>query len=212
MKILVVAATQLELGYLGNMPFSENLKVITEVLGVGQMATTYRLLDSIGHHKPDLAIQIGIAGCFSNNISLGEVMSIETEYMGDVGAEENGSFQSIFDLNLVNENEKPFTSKGLVNPHKALLDRIQLKKVVGITVNEISTSSHRIHQYKTMYNPMLETMEGAAFHYCCLMKNLPFIQIRAVSNYVGERNKSNWKIDAALQAVATSTKAFISNL
>lgn len=212
MKILVVAATQLELGYMGNMPLSLNHKVITEVLGIGQMATTYHLLDSIELHKPDLAIQIGIAGCFSNNIPLGEVMAIETEYMGDVGAEENGSFQSIFDLNLVNENEKPFINKGLVNPHKDLLDRIQLKKVVGITVNEISTSSLRINQYKTTYHPMLETMEGAAFHYCCLMKNLPFLQIRAVSNYVGERNKSHWKIDAALQAVATSTNAFISNL
>lgn len=212
MKILVVAATQLELGYIGNMPVSHEHKVITEVLGVGQMATTYRLVDSIEHHKPDLAIQIGIAGCFSNNIPLGEVMAIETEYMGDVGVEENGSFQSIFDLNLVKENENPFTNKGLVNPHKALFDRIQLKRVVGITVNEISTSSNRINQYKTTYHPMLETMEGAAFHYCCLMKNLPFLQIRAVSNYVGERNKSNWKIDAALQAVATSTNAFISNL
>jgi futalosine hydrolase len=41
-------------------------------------------------------------------------------------------------------------------------------------------------------------MEGAALHYTCLMENIPFIQLRAVSNFVGERDKNKWKMKEAI--------------
>jgi futalosine hydrolase len=42
-------------------------------------------------------------------------------------------------------------------------------------------------------------MEGAAFHYVCLMKQIPFIQIRSISNKVGERDKRKWKMKHAIE-------------
>ena len=41
-------------------------------------------------------------------------------------------------------------------------------------------------------------MEGAAFQYVARQANIPFLQIRAVSNYIGERNKYNWKIKESI--------------
>ena len=41
-------------------------------------------------------------------------------------------------------------------------------------------------------------MEGAAFHYLCLQEQVPFLQLRAISNHVGERNKANWKLKEAI--------------
>jgi len=41
-------------------------------------------------------------------------------------------------------------------------------------------------------------MEGAAFHYMGRDLHIPFIQLRAVSNYVGERDKSKWKMRDAI--------------
>lgn len=41
-------------------------------------------------------------------------------------------------------------------------------------------------------------MEGAALHYVCLMEKVPFIQIRAVSNYIAERNKKNWNMKSSI--------------
>ncbi|NBO57344.1 MAG: hypothetical protein EBU73_00185 [Chitinophagia bacterium] len=167
MKILVVAATSLELDFISDIQTSEKNQVIKKVLGVGQVPTTYHLLNHIESLTPDLIVQIGIAGSFVNDCTLGEVFAIGEEYMSDMGVVETGTFQSIFDLKLMDENQ---------------------------------------------FNPVLESMEGAAFHYCCIMKNIPFIQIRGVSNYVGERNKSKWQIEASLEAVAKSTQEFISNI
>jgi len=40
-------------------------------------------------------------------------------------------------------------------------------------------------------------MEGAALHYVCLMEKIPFLQIRSISNVIGERDKSRWKLEEA---------------
>ena len=45
-----------------------------------------------------------------------------------------------------------------------------------------------------MFEPVTESMEGAALHYVCLMENIPFVQIRSISNYIGERNKKKWNM------------------
>ena len=41
-------------------------------------------------------------------------------------------------------------------------------------------------------------MEGAALHYVCLCEKIPFLQLRCVSNYVGERDKSKWEMTEAI--------------
>jgi futalosine hydrolase len=212
MKILVVAATSMELDYLDGIQNLGEKQVIKKVLGVGQIQTTYHLLNHIESLTPDLIVQIGIAGSFLHDIALGEAFAVVVEQMADLGVEENGSFQSMFDLKLMDENQIPFSNRQLINPHQHLFQKTNLKKVSAITVNEISTSQERINYYQQQFNPTLESMEGAAFHYCCIMKNIPFFQIRGVSNYVGERNKSNWQIKASLAAVAKSTQEFISNI
>jgi futalosine hydrolase len=47
-------------------------------------------------------------------------------------------------------------------------------------------------------------MEGAAFFYVCLMEKVPFIELRAVSNEVGERDKSQWDIRVAFSVLETT--------
>ena len=45
----------------------------------------------------------------------------------------------------------------------------------------------------------VETMEGAAFFEVCLASGVPFAEIRAVSNAVGEQDRSLWNIPLALR-------------
>ena len=41
-------------------------------------------------------------------------------------------------------------------------------------------------------------MEGAAMHYVCLMEKIPFLQLRSISNYIGERNKRKWNMNESI--------------
>jgi futalosine hydrolase len=78
------------------------------------------------------------------------------------------------------------------------LKKVKLKKVRGVSVNEITTSKQKIKLYSEIFNPVVESMEGAALHYVCLMEKIPFLQIRSVSNYIGDRNKKNWNLKESI--------------
>jgi futalosine hydrolase len=41
-------------------------------------------------------------------------------------------------------------------------------------------------------------MEGAGLHYVALMEKLPFLQIRSVSNFIGERDKTKWEMKKSI--------------
>ncbi len=60
--------------------------------------------------------------------------------------------------------------------------------------------------------PVVESMEGAALHYVCLMENIPFLQIRTVSNLMGERDKTRWKIKEAIKSLNESLVYLIQKL
>jgi futalosine hydrolase len=55
-------------------------------------------------------------------------------------------------------------------------------------------------------------MEGAALHYVGGITNTPFIQIRAVSNYVGERNKAKWKLKESIEQLEAYVLTYLATL
>jgi futalosine hydrolase len=44
-------------------------------------------------------------------------------------------------------------------------------------------------------------MEGAAMFYVCLLAGVPFLELRAVSDVVGPRDKAQWDIPGAVAAL-----------
>jgi futalosine hydrolase len=78
-------------------------------------------------------------------------------------------------------------------------------------VNEVSTRPQRIEQLQQKYAPILESMEGAALHFICLREKIPFLQLRAVSNFVGERDKRKWQIKEAVQKLRAQLNSFLEN-
>ncbi|MFZ1371603.1 MAG: futalosine hydrolase, partial [Ferruginibacter sp.] len=67
-------------------------------------------------------------------------------------------------------------------------------------------------QFIKQFKPGIETMEGAALHYVCLQENIPFLQIRSISNYVGERDKIKWKLKEAIENLNTDLIKLINGL
>jgi futalosine hydrolase len=94
-------------------------------------------------------------------------------------------------------NEDPWTNGRLCN-NISVLQKIGLTIVDGVTINEITTHPERIRFYKEALRANIETMEGAALHYVALCEKIPFLQLRAISNYVGERDKNKWALREAI--------------
>lgn len=191
---------------------SNRFKVTFHQSGVGLLSTAVSLTELIYTEKPDLIIQAGIAGAFNTDATLGKVVIIKDDTPGDMGVEEDGKWKDIFEMKLEKSSYYPFEKRKLPNQHLEKFNLLKLPEVSAITVNEISTRQERIQQLIKKYNPYLETMEGCALHYVCRNANIPFVQIRSISNYVGERNKANWKLQESISNLNNTLIRYIEKL
>lgn len=203
MDILLLAATSFEIqptiNFLANRDHiigSNRFDVL--IAGIGSMSTAYWLTKTIEKKRPGLIIQAGIGGSFSADYPPGSLVLVNEEVSGDLGVEENNEFKDVFDMGLPQIMD-PYTGKHLVNNHIDLLQQQKLPLVKAVTISEITTRPERLRQLQQKYRPVVESMEGAAFHYIALMEKIPYMQLRAVSNFVGERDKSKWKIKEAIE-------------
>ncbi len=203
MNVLVTAATENEWQIVyhdihhGDHPMKEKIKF--HISGVGIPATIFSILHEIENEKPSLIIQVGIAGCFDIYENVNQTYIIKNDVFADLGVEENGEWKDLFDMDMMQKNTFPYTDKKLENPWIQAYNFLKLPAVAAITVNEVTTRRERRDQYIKKYNPFLESMEGAALHYTCLLKEVPFIQMRTISNMVGDRDKKKWQLKPAIE-------------
>ena len=90
--------------------------------------------------------------------------------------------------------------------------KTDLSAVKAITVNKISDSALQRNQFVNNFNAAIETMEGAALHYVCLQEKIPFLQLRSISNYVGERDKTKWMMKEAIENLNNELQILINGL
>jgi futalosine hydrolase len=206
MKILIVSATQFEvnplLNFLGiavpspgmnnaNMDF-EDKDIQVLITGVGMVNTAFmigRYINSLY----DLVINVGVCGAFDKQLELGQLVHVTTDVLSEMGAEDGEEFLTYDQLNLPGQH---IFSENF-NISIPLID--SLKKVKGITVNTVHGNEVTIEKVKQLYQPDVESMEGAAFFAGCVRAGGDFIQIRAISNYVEKRDKSKWQMPLAIK-------------
>jgi futalosine hydrolase len=207
MQILLIAATPNEIElFINNY---SNVDIL--VTGVGTPATIYHLQKRLHQMDYDFVIQAGIAGSFSTDIALGETVVVKQDTFGDLGAEEKRIFTPYFVSGLINGHEFPFANGWLMNP-TTLPRNMELRAVKAVTVNKVSDSFLQKVQLIDAFDAQVETMEGAALHYVCLQEEIPFLQIRSISNYVGERDKSKWNIKGAFENLNDNLTSLIKKL
>ncbi len=204
MNILIVAATKREIEPLLNNLKGLKFKPDVLITGVGMVATTFSLAKRFSEKKYDLAINLGVCGSFNRNMKIGEVVNITEDIFSELGAEDGKDFLNLADIKFADKREiflKPvnkFASPALKG----------LKKVKGITVNTVHGNKKSISKVVALYNPDVESMEGAAFFYACNHFKIPTIQLRAVSNYVERRNVKKWNISLAVEKLNETALRF----
>ena len=161
----------------------------------------------------DLAINVGLAGSFDDAIKIGDVVNVMSDRIAGLGAEDGEKFLSLIDMDLL-EDEDFSLQNGEMQNTIPISNKVveSLPKVKGITVNTTHGNEASIEKVKALFAPQVETMEGAAFLYACLLEGISCIQLRAISNKVERRNKKNWDIKLAVQQLTDASVKFINEL
>ena len=201
MRILIVAATPGECTL--NLFQFQHLEIDTLITGAGIAATAYQLGKVLRSGEYDLAINIGIAGSFNREITLGEVVHVIEDRFSDFGAEDGDQFLSASSIGLSDEEMYLPTYE---------ISNLTLRKVKAITVNTVHGEEGSIQSMINSLNPDIETMEGAAFFFVCKMESTPCLQIRAISNNIERRNRNNWNIPLAIKNLEKNINNFLATL
>lgn len=211
-KILIVAATELEIQpllegctqiadqpRLYKKPFN-SIEIHILIGGIGTAFMAYKLTKTLSQFNYSFVINAGIGGAFDRETPLGEVVHIHNEIFAGIGLLSKNKFTNLFDMNLLTEGEFPFTKNFMHNfslINNKTIEALPLGN--GVTVNTLFAKSMGKDLRYAELSPHVESMEGAAVFYVCLMEHIPFVQIRSISNYVGETNKSEWNIPLAVE-------------
>lgn len=223
MRVLITAATAFEIGPLetflkenftatGNYQYQKgSLEVVILISGVGLPITSYHLAKMLALYRFDWALNVGIAGAFNRKLALGDVVQVVSQRFGDLGVEEaDGQFTDMHQLGLIDGNIPPFQNGELLNPASETFEF--LPKVKSISVNKVHGYPPSIKKIQAKYEADIESMEGAAFFYACLSENIPFLEVRSISNYVEARNRENWEIGLAIEQLNEVVREMIKGL
>lgn len=151
-------------------------------------------------------ISAGIAGGFPGRATLGAVVLSSRSLQADLGAEAPEGWQSLDQLGFGT----------VVAPVDAtLLATLQSRlpaAVVGevLTVATVTGTASRAEALATSHPAAVaEAMEGYGVGYAAGAAGAAFAELRTVSNLVGPRDRSAWRIADALSALTDAALALV---
>lgn len=223
MRILICAAEQEELDCaiqalrVYESKIAGRYQVDFMLTGIGTTSACYRItkkiVEAATENSPySLAINIGIAGSYDlEKFPVGSTALMEKEFFGDLGFMTASGFQTLFDSKTLDANLFPFKDGALeMLPLPEFFNNVakSYSMATGVTVQTITGDEKTTRRIIDKYSPQIETMEGAAFFYVCLNEDVKFMEIRSVSNRVGEEDTSKWDTPKALDALKEALKEF----
>jgi futalosine hydrolase len=206
MRILIVAATKLEVvpvlsrmystptGQAGVDSYTHGAHDVDVVItGVGMVATAVWSSHALARREYDLALNLGVCGAFDAALELGTVVHVVSDRLSELGAEDGQELLTLEELELPGQSAFMNAAPPSYPPFDTL------PAVTGITVNTVHGTNASIAAAAKRFNPQVESMEGAAFMSACLLHNVTFGQVRAISNRVERRDKEAWKMADAIR-------------
>ncbi|MFE7465474.1 futalosine hydrolase [Streptomyces sp. NPDC057499] len=163
-------------------------------------ATAFALASHDGPDPYGLVVSAGIGGGFAGAAPVGSLVVARRVVAADLGAETPEGFVPVTGLGFGRDRHIP--PRSLV---RAAADATGA--VIGdvLTVSTVTGSAGRTAVLLTAHPAAAaEAMEGFGVAEAAGAVGLPVLEIRAVSNAVGPRDRDAWRIGDALAALATA--------
>lgn len=187
------------------------------VLGVGKVAAaatlTRVLAGAVAQGRlPDAVLLFGVCGAYPARhrrggpvLRVGEACVVGDDVLADEGAATEEGFLDLEDLELGRVG--PFTTDPSLVARAA--ERLGVPVVRGATVSTCSGTEALSGERARRTGAAVETMEGAAVAAVCRRFAVPWLQVRAVSNETGDRQRAGWRLAEAVTAVQDAVRRVV---
>lgn len=189
-----------------------NAPAVICICGVGKANAAHGATLLIEQFKPSIVYIIGVAGAYpSSELDIGEVVIAEKEIYGDEGVLSRDGFHTTEAINL------PLLSlRGIsyFNEFPLLIPQRfrNLKKGAFVTVSTCTGRLDRAREIEKQFHPLCENMEGAAVAHICTLYRIPAVEMRGISNIIGDRDPGPLNRSDILLAADNVQRVFLERL
>jgi futalosine hydrolase len=186
-------------------------RIDIKLAGVGPISAAIQTTKSLAAGEYDLVINMGIAGGFADKAEVGSLVIANEIVSGDLGAESPEGFITLDELGF-GASTRFKTEGDLV---EILLEAIK-GAGVSVRIGNILTLSTVTGTAKTTSELQLrepgasaEAMEGYGVAMAAKEFGVPVLEIRSISNPIGPRDRSAWRIKDALDTLESASKVIV---
>ncbi len=172
--------------------------------GVGPLRSAVEIMRLAAEIEPDLIVQAGFAGCYRlSELSVGDNVVVSHEREADLGIFTPEGFNPLWKIDF---GQDSLTGRNgfMACPEAELIRASGMREVKSNTVCCAGAD------FIPSDDAEIENMEGAALFRVGLRQHIPFVELRTVSNAVGDRQ--SWNIALARERVADSLTRFLKTL
>jgi futalosine hydrolase len=187
--------------------------VIYIVSGIGKTNASRGTALLIEKYSPGAIIHLGVGGAYPlSGLKQGDISIAEKEIYGDEGVFLEDGFHSAEMIGipfLVKGRKKYFNEFPLDKKLSKMADRIArvafrasciaIESGPFITLSACTGTLKKAKKLERRFHAICENMEGAAVAHVCISCGIPMVEIRGISNMVGERDKKKWDIHQAAE-------------
>lgn len=208
-RILVVTAVPVEKeAVLRGLRSDRSFDVL--VGGVGPIAAAANTAKVLATAEYGLVVSIGIGGGFPGRAEVGSLVVANEIIVADLGAETPTGFSSLDDLGFGSTRIQ--VEANLVNDLTEALLVAKLPVVTGsvLTVSTVTGTAESLAKLVARVpGATAEAMEGYGVAFAANDRGLPILELRAISNLVGPRDRAAWRIKEALEVLEAASSVLL---
>ncbi|MBF0558002.1 MAG: futalosine hydrolase [Nitrospirae bacterium] len=165
------------------------MRAVICICGVGKTNAAHGTALLMERFAPGHVYSIGVAGAYpGSGLRIGDVAVADDEIYGDEGIITGSGFHTIDAIGI------PLASVGGIDYYNkfplVVPDFLRDCGPTGnfVTVSSCTGTTTAAKDMEDRFHAICENMEGAAIAHVCALNEVPFTEVRGVSNVVGDRD------------------------
>jgi len=190
-------------------------RILLCIAGMGKVNAAHATTLLLSQFNPHVLIVFGIGGAYpSSGAHVGDIAIANNEIAGDDGVMTTDGFRDAEYIGIPLIKTAKATMYTTYPAPEALVQR-SLQALVSydglgaaqvhvgtfVTLSTCTGTTSQARSLENRYHGLCENMEGAAAAQVAELHNIPWLEVRGISNIVEDRNLDTWDIPSAANSV-----------
>ncbi len=209
MRVLVITAVSAERdAVLRGLHSDKKFDIL--LAGVGPISAATKTAKVLATAEYGLVVSAGIGGGFPGRAEVGSLVVANEIVAADLGVETPEGFSSLEELGLGPTRIQVDAGLAKSVTHALLAAKLPVKTGPVLTVSTVTGTAETAAELAARVpGATAEAMEGYGVAHAAHDRGLPVLELRAISNLIGPRDRTSWRIKEALGVLEAASSVLL---